>query len=357
MVAWSESDVVTVIKGSIFGRRHSPSAPLKLRKRKGEKFARRSDEVSIFTGRGPEKYDKVVHKNLNTETFVGVAHSAKSEPSADKVGPTQLTVGLASESEVTSFSPRFGFTCHRTGARRLINDDVEKVKSFHVDTIVPFRERLKILGRVANLEDLPLSAAEKTLMHKYNKKPLFSSPHHEFYSVKDVRWNAELGEIAGVSFLPEVAMRITRSSITREKIEELCGDLWDQALVPLKELLKHSGLGVDDIYAVELIGGATRVSKLQEFLGRKYLGKHLDADEVIVLGSSLHAANLSDGIKLNRKLGMIDGSSYGFVLELNGTDLVKDESTETLLVPWMKKMPIKINIVTCYKAIASKPLE
>ncbi|XP_020268798.1 heat shock 70 kDa protein 17 isoform X2 [Asparagus officinalis] len=137
-----------------------------------------------------------------------------------------------------------------------------------------------------------------------------------------------------------------RSSITREKFEELCGDLWEQALVPLKELLKHSGLGVDDLYAVELIGGATRVpklqAKLQEFLGRKDLGKHLDADEAIVLGSSLHAANLSDGIKLNRKLGMIDGSSYGFVLELNGTDLVKDESTETLLVPRMKKMPIKL---------------
>lgn len=31
----------------------------------------------------------------------------------------------------------------------------------------------------------------------------------------------------------------------------------------MKELLKHSGLKMDDIYAVELIGGATRVPKLQ----------------------------------------------------------------------------------------------
>ncbi|ONK81057.1 uncharacterized protein A4U43_C01F24760 [Asparagus officinalis] len=207
-------------------------------------------------------------------------------------------------------------------------------------------------------------------MHKYNKKPLFSSPHHEFYSVKDVRWNAELGgqkmESTLVEYFadefnkklgngvdvrksPKAIAKLKkqvkrtkeilsanttasilaeslyddidfRSSITREKFEELCGDLWEQALVPHKELLKHSGLGVDDIYAVELIGGAIRVPKLQDFLGRKDLGKHLDADEAIVLGSSLHAANLSDGIKLNRKLGMIDGSSYGFVLELNGND-------------------------------------
>ncbi|KAE8075467.1 hypothetical protein FH972_014184 [Carpinus fangiana] len=137
-----------------------------------------------------------------------------------------------------------------------------------------------------------------------------------------------------------------RSTISREKFEELCEDLWDKALVPLKEVLKNCGLKVDEIYAVELIGGGTRVpklqAKLQEFLGRKQLDKHLDADEAIVLGAALHAANLSDGIKLNRKLGMIDGSSYGFVFELDGPDLMKDESTRQLLVQRMKKLPSKI---------------
>lgn len=54
-----------------------------------------------------------------------------------------------------------------------------------------------------------------------------------------------------------------RSSISREKFEELCEDIWEKALVPLKEVIKDSGLNVDDLYAVELIGGATRVPKLQ----------------------------------------------------------------------------------------------
>ncbi|KAJ0962810.1 hypothetical protein J5N97_027932 [Dioscorea zingiberensis] len=137
-----------------------------------------------------------------------------------------------------------------------------------------------------------------------------------------------------------------RSTISREKFEELCGDLWEQSLVPLKELLKHSGLKIDEIYAVELIGGATRVPKLQamlqEFLGRKDLDKHLDADEATVLGASLHAANLSDGIKLNRKLGMIDGSSYGFLVDFDGPELVKDEKIDLQLVPRMKKLPSKM---------------
>ncbi|XP_073000224.1 heat shock 70 kDa protein 17 [Typha latifolia] len=138
-----------------------------------------------------------------------------------------------------------------------------------------------------------------------------------------------------------------RSTITREKYEELCEDLWEKALIPLKEVLAQSGLKTGELYAVEIIGGATRVpklqAKLQEFLGRRDLDKHLDADEAIVLGSSLHAANLSDGIKLNRKLGMIDGSSYGFVLDIDGPGFVKDENTYLLLVPRMKKMPIKIS--------------
>ncbi|KAL5064702.1 hypothetical protein RYX36_026439 [Vicia faba] len=58
-------------------------------------------------------------------------------------------------------------------------------------------------------------------------------------------------------------------------------------------------LSADQIYTVELIGGASRVpklqAKLQEFLGRKGIDWQLDADEAIVLGAALHAAN--DGIR------------------------------------------------------------
>lgn len=75
------------------------------------------------------------------------------------------------------------------------------------------------------------------------------------------------------------------------------------------------------------------------------MDRHLDADEAIVLGAALHAANLSDGIKLNRKLGMVDGSSYGFVLELDGPDLLKDDSSRQLLIPRMKKLPSKVSCI------------
>lgn len=65
------------------------------------------------------------------------------------------------------------------------------------------------------------------------------------------------------SCLSYIFLFSTRSTITREKFEELCEDLWERSLTPVKEVLKNSGLKVDEVYAVELIGGATRVPKLQ----------------------------------------------------------------------------------------------
>ncbi|GFZ07032.1 heat shock protein 70 (Hsp 70) family protein [Actinidia rufa] len=97
---------------------------------------------------------------------------------------------------------------------------------------------------------------------------------------------------------------------------------------------------------------AGRAAKLQEFLGKKDLDRHLDSDEALVLGAALHAANLSDGIKLIRKLGMVDGSSYGVVIELDGPDLSKDESTRQLvqrMKNYLVRCPNTLHIIKTLK--------
>lgn len=90
---------------------------------------------------------------------------------------------------------------------------------------------------------------------------------------------------------------------------------------------------------------------LSEFLEKQELDRHLDSDEAIVLGAALQAANISDGFKLNRKMGMIDGVQYGVVLKLEGANgagfQIYDDAglgaDQPLLVPrLLKKVPSKV---------------
>ena len=146
------------------------------------------------------------------------------------------------------------------------------------------------------------------------------------------------------------------SHITREKFEELAGDLFARAAEPLQRLVEANNLTMDEISAIELLGGGTRVPRMQTFLsealGGRELDRHLDSDEATVIGAGFFAANLSTAFRM-RQFGMTDGSPYEIECVLQPQ--VLDEAAEggfsdvgepevRQLIPRMKRLPIRRSV-------------
>jgi molecular chaperone DnaK len=88
--------------------------------------------------------------------------------------------------------------------------------------------------------------------------------------------------------------------LTRSKLEQLVGDLIDRSLEPCKKALADAGIGVDKIDEVVLVGGQTRMPKIQELV-KKMFGKEphrgVNPDEVVAIGAAVQAGVLAGEVK------------------------------------------------------------
>jgi len=93
--------------------------------------------------------------------------------------------------------------------------------------------------------------------------------------------------------------------VSREKLLELSADLMERVTSPVQAALNSASMTMESIDQVILVGGGTRVPKVQEllqqFVGQE-LGKSLNTDESAAMGAVYRAADLSTGFKVKKFL-------------------------------------------------------
>eukprot|EP00936_MAST-01D_sp_MAST-1D-sp1_P000626 g626.t1 len=103
--------------------------------------------------------------------------------------------------------------------------------------------------------------------------------------------------------------------IAREDFEAGVKSQLDKVVPTVERAISEAGFQKSDIDAVELLGGATRMPRVQQLLAEYFgsdieLGVHLNGDEAMALGAAFHGARLSPTMRV-RKVKMIDTTPHG----------------------------------------------
>ena len=125
------------------------------------------------------------------------------------------------------------------------------------------------------------------------------------------------------------------TNITRAKFENMCDDLFRAAIEPVEKVLNDSKLDKSQIHEIVLVGGSTRIPRIQhllsQFFGGKELNKSINPDEAVAYGAAIQASILVGNTdeKTNQML-LVDVAPLSLGLETAGgvmTSLIKRNTT------------------------------
>ena len=113
------------------------------------------------------------------------------------------------------------------------------------------------------------------------------------------------------------------TSITRARFEELCSDLFRKTLEPVEQALRDAKMSKADVDEVVLVGGSTRIPRIQklleDFMGGKKLNKSINPDEAVAYGAAVQAAILSgDEHETIKDILLIDVAALSLGIETAG---------------------------------------